>query len=128
MNRIIRSLASRVFLIAGFLTCVAPSAVAQGSVRGIVMDSDGDGISGATVDAENLTSTTSLSVTTNAAGRFSYIVTRRGEWRFVIRAEGFEQVVGSARVSGRTSDIQVRFRMERDRFNPPAPATGVSRD
>ncbi len=125
MNRTIRPLALRVILIAGLMTCMAASAFAQGRVRGVVRDDDGNGISAATVTAENLTSTTSRTVTTDDSGRFAFIGLSRGEWLFVIRADGFEPVQGSARVSGGDSPAQVQFTMEADRFNPPAPATGV---
>ena len=54
MNR--RSLACRVILIAGLVTCLAASAFAQGRVRGIVRNEDGNGISGATVTVESFTS------------------------------------------------------------------------
>ncbi len=125
MNRTIRPLARRVILIAGLVTCLAASAFAQGRVRGVVRDDDGNGISGATVTAENLTSTTRRTVTTDDSGRFAFIGLNQGEWLFIIRADGFELVQGSARVSGGDSPIRVQFTMEADRFNPPAPATGV---
>ena len=125
MNRTMKPLARRVILVAGLVTCMAASAFAQGRVRGIVRDDDGNGISGATVTAENLTSTTNRTVTTNDSGRFSFVGLSRGEWLFVIRADGFELVQGSANVSGGDSPIQVQFTMEADRFKPPASATGV---
>jgi len=123
MNR--RSLARRVILIAGLVTCLAASAFAQGRVRGIVRDDDGNGISGATVTVESFTSPNSRTVTTNGSGRFSFIGLSRGEWLFIIQADGFELVQGSANVSGGNSSIRVQFTMEADRFNPPAPAAGV---
>ena len=125
MNRTIRPFARRVILLAGLVTCLAASAFAQGRVRGIVRDDDGNGISGATVTAESLTSTTSPTVTTNDSGRFSFIGLSRGEWRFIIRADGFELVQGYTRVSGGDSAVRVQFTMQPDRFNPQAPATGV---
>ena len=125
MNRTILPLARRVILIAGLMTCLAASAFAQGRVRGIVRDDDGNGISGATVTAESLTSTTSRTVTTNDSGRFSFVGLSRGEWLFIVRADGFEQVQGSATASGGVSAVRVQFTMEADVFNPRAPATGV---
>ena len=123
MNR--RSLARRVILIAGLVTCLAASAFAQGRVRGIVRDEDGNGISGATVTVESFTSPNSRTVTTNRSGRFSFIGLSRGEWLFIIQADGFERVQGSANVSGGNSPMRVQFTMEADRFNPLAPAAGV---
>ena len=125
MNRTIRPLARRVILIAGLVTCLAASAFAQGRVRGVVRDDDGNGISGATVTAENLTSTTSRTDTTDDSGRFAFIGLSRGEWLFIIRADGFEPVQGVATVGGGDSALRVQFTMEADRFNPPAPTTGV---
>ena len=83
------------------------------------------GSPGATVSAENLTSTTSQTATTNDSGRFAFIGLRRGQWLFVIRADGFEQVQGSADVGGLNRVATVRFTMEVDRFNPLAPEVGV---
>ena len=123
MNR--RSLACRVILIAGLVTCLAASAFAQGRVRGIVRNEDGNGISGATVTVESFTSPNSRTVTTNRSGRFSFIGLSRGEWLFIIQADGFEPVQGSANVSRGNSPLRVQFTMEADRFNPPAPAEGV---
>ena len=128
MNRTIRPLARRVILIAGLVTCLAASAFAQGRVRGVVRDDYGNGISGATVTAENLTSTTSRTVTTDEtddSGRFAFIGLRRGEWLFIIRADGFEPVQGVATVRGGDSVVRVQFTMEDDIFNPRAPTTGV---
>ncbi len=126
MNRTILPLARRVILIAGLVTCMAASAFAQGGrVRGIVRDDYGNGIPGATVTAEDVTSTTSRIVTTNDSGRFSFVGLSRGEWLFVIRADGFEQIQGIVNVTGQDAPVAVQFRMEADSFNPPAPATGV---
>ena len=125
MTRTIRSLARRIILLTGLVTCMAASAFAQGSVHGLVRDDNGNGISGATVIAENITSATTRTIATDDAGRFSFITMRRGEWRFVIRADGFEPTLGSASVRGLTAEVRVQFTMEADRFNPPAPATGL---
>ena len=125
MNRTIRPLARRVILIAGLVTCMAASAFAQGRVRGIVRDDDGNGISGATVSAENLGLTTTRAVATDNSGRFAFVGLSRGEWLFVIRADGFKPVQGIADVSGGDAPITVQFTMEVDAFSPPAPAVGV---
>ncbi len=125
MNRTVRPLAWRFLLITGLVTCIAASAAAQGRVRGIVRDDQGNGISGAMVAAESLSSITTRTVTTNSAGRFSFVGLSRGEWVFVIRADGFEQVQGSLNVSGGDHAVSVQFTMEADRFNPPAPAQGT---
>ncbi len=125
MNRTVRLLAGRILLVAGLVTCLGASAAAQGRVRGIVRDDQGNGIAGATVAAENRSSITTRTVTTNTAGRFSFVGLSRGAWLFVISADGFEQVEGAANVSGGDRAIAVEFTMEADRFNPPAPAAGI---
>ena len=125
MNRTVRLLAGRILLVAGLVTCLGASAAAQGRVRGIVRDDQGNGIAGATVAAENRSSITTRTVTTNTAGRFSFVGLSRGEWLFVISADGFEQVHGAANVSGGDRAVTVEFTMEADRFNPPAPAAGI---
>ena len=125
MNRTLRPTAGRILLSAVLVTCLAASAAAQGRVRGIVRDDQGNGIAGATVAAENRSSITTRTVTTNTAGRFSFVGLSRGEWLFVISADGFEQVQGAANVSGGDHAVAVEFTMEADRFNPPAPAAGT---
>ncbi len=124
MNRTIRPPACRVILTAGLVTCMAASAAAQGRVRGIVRDDDGNGIPGATITAESLTSIAAHTTTTNDSGRFAFIPLSRGEWLFVIRADGFELVQGYANVGGRAA-VVVQFTMQEDVSNPPAPAAGV---
>lgn len=125
MNRAIRPAACRCILIAGLLTCMASSATAQGRISGIVKDEDGNGIQGATVAAENLVSTTTATATTNGSGRFAFISLDRGQWRFVIRAVGFEPVQRVATVRRSGQGIVVQFTMKADRFNPRPPAAGI---
>jgi len=125
MHRTIRPAACRCTLIAVLLTCMASSATAQGRISGIVKDEDGNGIQGATVAAENLVSTTTTTATTNGSGRFSFIGLARGQWRFVIRAVGFEPVQRVATVRRSGPGIVVPFTMKTDRFNPRPPAAGI---
>ena len=126
MNRTIRPFACRCILTAGLVTCMAASSAAQGGqVRGIVKDMEGNGIPGATVTAESLASARSLTGTTNDTGRFAFISLRRGQWQFVIQADGFISVQGFASIRGAGRANSVEFTMETDVFNPLAPATGV---
>jgi tetratricopeptide (TPR) repeat protein len=77
------------------LACVAfallvPAAVsAQGRVTGIVKDTEGHPIRGATVVAEsaNYSATT---VTSDAKGRYSFLGLRAGTWTFTANAPGFQ--------------------------------------
>ena len=125
MNRTSRPLIYRCVLIAGLVTGMVASAAAQGRVRGLVRDRDGDGIPGATVTAGSLVSTTSQTATTEDSGRFSFIGLSRGEWLFVIQADGFLPVQGFANVRTAGSGTNVQFTMDADRFNPPAPTEGL---
>ena len=125
MNRTIRPLACRFILIAGLVTCMAASAAAQGRVRGLVRDDGGNGIAGATITADYLLSTGNRTATTDDAGRFSFIGLNRGQWLFVVRADGFEPAQGSVNVRRAGPPTAVQFTLEGDRFNPPAPAAGV---
>ena len=124
MSRTGPAVACRLILVVGVVACLATTAAAQRVVRGLVRDQNGQGISGATVTGGELSSTTSETTTTNDSGRFALIGLRGGEWRFVIRADGFQpaQLVTNVRRSGTTA---VQLTMERDWFNPPAPTGGV---
>ena len=126
MNRTSRPFACRYVLLAGLVACMATSAAAQeAQVRGIVRDEDGKGIAGATVTAESLTSTRSLADRTNSSGRFSFIGLTRGQWLFVVQADGFTPVQGFANVRSSGSMTAMQLTMEKDVFNPAAPSTGV---
>ncbi len=125
MTHTSRLYAHRLLLVMGLVLCVATAGAAQGRVRGFVIDSDGTPIAGATVEAEELAAGGLFDGTTDDEGRFSFIGLNRGEWRFVIRATGFQAVQGLATVLVSGPGVRVRFTMERDPFNPPAPATGV---
>ena len=113
------AIACRLILVVGVVACMATTAVAQGIVRGLIRDQNSQGISGATVS-----SATSETTTTNDSGRFALIGLRGGEWRFVIRADGFQPVQRVANVQ-RTGATAVQLTMEKDRFNPAAPTGGV---
>jgi len=125
MNRAIRTHLCRFIVASGLVAGLTASAAAQGRVLGVVRDRDGDGIPGATVTAESLVSTGNQTATTNDDGRFSFIGLNRGEWLFIIRAEGFMPVQGFANVRTAGSGTNVQFTMDTDRFNPPAPTAGV---
>ena len=124
MSRTGPAVACRLILVVGVVACLATTAVAQGVVRGLVRDQNGQGISGAAVTGEEHSSTSSVTTTTNDSGRFALLGLRGGEWRFVIRADGFEPAQRVANVL-RSGTTAVQLTMERDRFNPPAPTGGV---
>ncbi len=103
----------------------AVEAAAQGRVRGVVRDRDGSGVEGASVSAESLVSQASQTAVTDAQGRFNFIGLNRGEWLFVISADGFEPVQGFVGIRSSGPATRVTFTMDRDLFNPPAPQSGV---
>jgi len=126
MNRILQLRVVRIILITGMLAvCLVLSAAAQGRVRGVVRDESGNPIPGATVTAENILSNASHSFTTNDSGLFSFIVLRRGSWRFIVTADGFRTSEAFARVRTVGRPTRLRFTMEVDLFNPQTPTTGV---
>lgn len=124
MRRTFQPLACRLVMVALFVTCIAASAAAQGRLRGTVRDRDGNGVAHATVGIESGEWNMSREETTDDSGRFSFIGLNQGEWLIVIRADGFEPVQGFAIVRGAAPAV-VQFALERDVFNPPAPAAGV---
>jgi len=119
-----RPLARRLLLV-GLALCIASHAAAQGRIRGTVADRDGGPIVGAIVVAEALATNRTSTATTDEAGRFSFLGLNRGEWIFVVRADGFEPAQGMAVVLASGPGTAVRFTMDRDPFNPAAPAGGV---
>ena len=127
MTPTIRPFVRRLVLVAGLLACMTASAVAQlgGGIRGLVRDPDGTGIAGATVTAESLETSVTRSTTTNGSGRFAFIGLARGEWLFVINAQGFEPISASADVRRAGSPARVQITMQPDIFNPRAPTVGV---
>jgi hypothetical protein len=119
-----RPLARRLLLV-GLALCVTSQAAAQGRIRGMVVDRDGESIAGAVVVAEELATNGTSTATTSGSGRFSFLGLNRGEWMFVVRADGFEPTQGMAVVLASGPGTAVQFTMDRDLFNPAAPAVGV---
>ena len=116
---------TRVVLAAGLTLCLASTAAAQGQVRGLVRDRAGTGIAGAEVTADSLVSQASQTAASDDSGRFAFIGLNRGEWLFVIRADGYEPVQGFVGVRASGPATRVQFTMDRDVFDPPAPSSGV---
>ena len=116
---------ARRLLLVGLALCIASQAAAQGRIRGTVADRDGEPIVGAIVVAEELATNGTSTATTGESGRFSFLGLNRGEWMFVVRADGFEPAQGMAAVLASGPGTAVQFTMDRDLFNPAAPADGV---
>jgi tetratricopeptide (TPR) repeat protein len=80
--------------------CLAVPALAQtGRVGGMVKDTEGKPIKGATVKAQNPgASPSEFTATTDDKGRFSMIGLRSGTWKFIAEAPGYLPQEGSAPV------------------------------
>jgi predicted Zn-dependent protease len=80
--------------------CLAVPASAQtGRVGGMVKDTEGKPIKGATVKAQNPSASPSeFTATTDDKGRFSMIGLRSGTWKFIAEAPGFMPQEGNAPV------------------------------
>jgi predicted Zn-dependent protease len=80
--------------------CLAVPALAQtGRVGGVVKDTEGKPIKGATVKAQNPSASPSeFTATTDDKGRFSMIGLRSGTWKFIAEAPGFMPQEGNAPV------------------------------
>jgi tetratricopeptide (TPR) repeat protein len=89
------------FVCAAIVTlCLAVPALAQtGRVGGMVKDTEGKPIKGATVKAQNPgASPSEFTATTDDKGRFSMIGLRSGTWKFIAEAPGYLPQEGSAPV------------------------------
>jgi hypothetical protein len=101
---------------------MALPAAGQGRIMGIVQDTNGRGIKGATIRALNTeTSPREWTSTTDDKGRFVILGLRVGpNWRFVAEAPGFFPVEGTALVRS-TFGAPLAFTMRRD----PGPVPGA---
>ena len=79
----LRSLATLAFVL-----FVSAPAFAQGRVTGTVKDADGHAVKGATITADN-PNLPSVTVTSDAKGRYSFLGLRGGTWTFTAHAPGF---------------------------------------
>ena len=91
---------------------------AQGRVTGVVKDTEGHPIKGATIvaDSPNYTNTT---VTSDAKGRYSFLGLRGGPWTFTANAPGFQSSRRSATTKTNGANAAVDFELAAVR--EPAP-------
>ena len=81
------------------LCLVVPALAQTGRVGGMVKDTEGKPIKGATVKAQNPgASPSEFTATTDDKGRFSMIGLRSGTWKFIAEAPGFMPQEGNAPV------------------------------
>lgn len=97
----------------------AASASAQGRVTGVVKDTEGRPIKGATIVAEsqNYAATT---VTSDAKGRYAFLGLRAGAWTFTANAPGFQASRRSATTKTLGVNAAVDFVLDAARDVAPA--------
>jgi len=92
------------FILAALIVCgAAATASAQARATGIIRDTNGRAIKGATVTATNRDASPSqFTATSDDKGRWAMIGLRSGTWKFVIEAPGFMKMEANApmRVAG----------------------------
>src|SRR3989337_3025490 len=85
-----RKLLTAIALGAALIVSALPAAAQTGRVGGTIKDDKGQPIKGATVVAENPSSSpSSFTATTDDKGRFSIIGLRSGTWKITASAPGF---------------------------------------
>ena len=101
------------------LLLTTASAFAQGRVTGVVKDTDGHPIKGATIVAEspNYSATT---VTSDAKGRYAFLGLRGGAWTFTANAPGFQP--SRRRATTRMMGVNAPVDFELDAVSELAPA------
>ncbi|MGE3274830.1 MAG: tetratricopeptide repeat protein [Vicinamibacterales bacterium] len=89
-------LLTSVAVVAAWLVSALPAAAQTGRIGGTVKDGEGKPIKGATVVAENPSSSpSSFTATTDDKGRFSIIGLRSGTWTVTASAPGFQASSGN---------------------------------
>lgn len=85
-----RKLLTAIAFVTGVIVSTLPAAAQTGRVGGTIKDGQGQPIKGATVIAENPSSSpSSFTATTDDKGRFSIIGLRSGTWKITASAPGF---------------------------------------
>src|SRR2546425_2779987 len=108
----------------------AVSIFAQARVGGVVRDTDGKPIRGATVKALNPNVTPGqFTASTDDKGRFAMIGLRSGIWTFVAEAPGYQPQQGNAPVRQLNSgNPPIEFTLRRAVVGPPALAKDIQSD
>lgn len=89
---------------------MASTASAQGRVAGVVKDTDGHPIKGATIIAEN-PNYAPTTVTSDAKGRYAFLGLRGGAWTFTVNAPGFQQARRESTTKTLGANASVNFQL-----------------
>ncbi|MEQ1758334.1 MAG: carboxypeptidase regulatory-like domain-containing protein [Vicinamibacterales bacterium] len=101
---------SAALLTLAMLTLAFPATAQTGRVIGVVTDSGGKAVKGATITASNRDASPSvLTSTTDDKGRFGMIGLKAGVWTFIAAAPGFEPAGGTAPIRSSTVGPPLRF-------------------
>jgi hypothetical protein len=116
----LRSLAALAFML-----FVSASASAQGRVTGTVKDADGHSVKGATIVAAN-PNLPSVTVTSDAKGRYSFLGLRGGTWTFTAHAPGFTPAILQSTTKTMGTNPILDFTLLAASELPPGPTVNLN--
>lgn len=101
------------------------AASAQGRVTGVVKDTKGRPIKGATITAEHA-AVAPTTVTSDAKGRYGFLGLRGGAWTFTVKAPGFQQArrVSTTTMMGVNAPVDFELDALAD-LPPPGPVANL---
>jgi tetratricopeptide (TPR) repeat protein len=108
-----------------FVLLASAAASAQGRVSGVVKDTNQRPIKGATITAENR-NYTSVTVTSDAKGRYAFLGLRGGAWTFTVKAPGFQEARRQSTTSMMSANAPVDFELDAlAELPPPGPLANL---
>jgi tetratricopeptide (TPR) repeat protein len=104
---------------------VSAAGSAQGLVTGVVRDTNQRPIKGATITAESL-NFRSVTVTSDAKGRYAFLGLRGGAWTFTVKAPGFQQARRESTTHTMSANAPVDFELDAlAELPPPGPLANL---
>jgi tetratricopeptide (TPR) repeat protein len=108
-----------------FVLFVSAAASAQGLVTGVVKDTNQRPIKGATITAESPNSR-SVTVTSDAKGRYAFLGLRGGAWTFTVKAPGFQQARRESTTGTLRANAPIDFELDAlAELPPPGPLANL---
>ena len=106
---VVSSLVLSAVMAAGFISASAQSQALNGQIEGIVSDSAGAAVAGATVTVRNIETGSERSVSTDTSGLFRFPLLPLGSYRVTIEAQNFKRLVreGVTLTTGQVATINV---------------------